>query len=105
MVPRFDTPPHHPEGIPGDSSTCPHHPERIPDDLPAFLRFAPAPVKARRDRWGAGGGGVRGRLGRGDGLRRRGAGGGAPASAAAPETLLVPRYYPGRLVGFVQREE
>lgn len=114
------------------------------DNLPAFLRFAPVPVKTRRDGWtprlqfrfvldlarGAGVEEAARRLGRtrqtAYALRRRvGAEGFAAAwdsaiefaraargaaaslplgSGSAIETLLVPRYYRGRLIGFIQRE-
>ncbi|HEX8191572.1 MAG TPA: hypothetical protein VF552_01600 [Allosphingosinicella sp.] len=117
------------------------------EDLPAFLRFAPVPVKARRDGWTpelqhrfvlalAEGAGVD-EAARGLGRTRQGAYrlrarpgapgranefarawdaavefarevAGAAAEAGLPmngiETVLVPRYYRGRLVGFVQRE-
>ncbi|HEY0130503.1 MAG TPA: hypothetical protein VGB57_03790 [Allosphingosinicella sp.] len=115
-----------------------------PDDVPGFLRFAPVPVRARRDGWtaerqlrfilalarGARAGEAARRLGRSRqsayALRRRagaeafaaawdgavdfaaearGAPGMPGASSSGIETLLVPRYYRGRLIGFVQRED
>ena len=121
-------------------------PAAHPDDLPAFLRFAPVPVKARRDGWtpelqfrfilalarGASVDEAARRVGRtrqtAYALRRRagaeefaaawdaavafagearGAAAGLPlgAGGSAIETLLVPRFYRGRLIGFVQRED
>ncbi|MDQ3140505.1 MAG: helix-turn-helix domain-containing protein [Pseudomonadota bacterium] len=115
-----------------------------PDLLPAFLRFAPVPVKARRNGWtsdlqlrfvihlarGAGVDEAARQLGRSRQsayrLRRRSGADGfaavwdaavdfarevraAPslpgASRSGIETLLVPRFYRGRLIGFVQRDD
>lgn len=115
------------------------------DDLPAFLRFTPVPVKARRDGWTAElqvrfilhlarGSGVMEAarlLGRSaQGVYRLRERPGAESFAAAwdaacrfadevrgapsmpggrggsgLETLLVPRFYRGRLIGFVQRDD
>jgi hypothetical protein len=112
--------------------------------VPAFLRFTPVPVRARRDGWtpvrqlrfilnlarGMGPAEAARRLGKSRqtayALREK-QGGESFAAAwdaavafaqrarAAPrplgfmrsgiETILVPRYYRGRLVGFVQRED
>lgn len=113
------------------------------EDLPAFLRFTPVPVRARRDGWSPGlqfrfvlalaRGASVGEAARGPGrsrqtayaLRERAGAAsfaaawdaaaafaaeirGAAAEAAGPpsglETLLVPRFYRGRLVGYVARE-
>jgi hypothetical protein len=121
-------------------------PRPDPDNIPPFLRFAPVPVRSRRDGWtpelqfrfllalarGAGADEAARTLGRRRqsvyALRRRA---GAESFAAAwdaavdfaraargavaamplgsgrsaIETLLVPRFYRGRLIGFVQRED
>jgi hypothetical protein len=111
--------------------------------LPAFLRFTPVPVRARRDGWtpdrqfrfvlaiarGAG----TAEAARSVGMSRQTAhalrqkpgaesfaaawdaaafaeqaamaGRAAPPSAFGLETIWVPRYYRGRLVGFVVRED
>jgi len=112
-------------------------------NLPSFLNFASAPVRARRDGWtpavqrrfilllalGATIGEAARRLGRSrqtayalrdrDGAREFAAAWDAavafaqqrPALRGLPrldfglETILVPRFYRGRLVGFVQRED
>ena len=131
---------------PRPAAQPPHGPAAAamrPEDLPPFLRFAPVPVKARRDGWspelqlrfvlalarGAGAGEAARGLGRSKqtvyALRdKAGAEGfarawdaavefartarGAAADCGAPmsgiETVLVPRFYRGRLVGYVQRE-
>jgi hypothetical protein len=124
----------------------PHASEQEQEDLPDFLRFAPVPVRSRRDGWtpalqfrfvlslslGAGVDEAARRLGRSRqtayALRRRagaeqfaaawdaavdfarearGAAAGLPLGGGGSpiETLLVPRTYRGRLVGFVQRED
>lgn len=114
------------------------------EDLPAFLRFAPVPVKARRDGWlpelqlrfvlALALGESVDEAARGLGRTRQGAyrlreragaegfarawdaavefareAAGEAAAAGLPtggiETILVPRYYRGRLVGYVQRED
>ena len=114
-------------------------------DVPAFLRFAPVPVRARRDGWtptlqrrfilnlarGMGPTEAARRVGRSRQtayalLEKPGAGPFAAAWDAAVDfarcarvaargpldftgtgidTLLIPRFYRGRLVGFVQRED
>jgi hypothetical protein len=118
-----------------------------PASLPAFLRFAPVPVRSRRDGWspdlqfrfvldlarGAGVDEAARRLGRSRqtayALRRRAGAEGFAAAweaaaafaaqargaawasrrvGAAPagiETLWVPRFYRGRLVGYIQRDD
>ena len=112
--------------------------------LPAFLRFAPVPVRARRDGWspslqlrfvlaiarGASVDEAARRIGRSRqtayALRKRagaqefaaawdsaaafagqarGAAWAARRSGAGIETVLVPRFYRGRLVGYVQRDD
>jgi hypothetical protein len=115
------------------------------EDLPEFLRFAPVPVKARRDGWtpalqmrfvlalarGVPAAEAARGLGRSRqtayALRRRAGaegftaawdaavafaarmrGAAFAAGRAAPGgigTLLVPRFYRGRLVGYVQRDD
>lgn len=113
-----------------------------PEDLPAFLRFAPVPVKPRHDGWtparqvrfvlalarGCSVVGAAAQVGQSRQtayqLRRRaGAEGFAAAWDAALDFagaasglarggivgglggLLVPRFYRGRLIGFVQRDD
>lgn len=131
-------------------SPCPEPAERQADlpALPAFLRFAPVPVRARHDGWspalqlrfivalarGAGVDEAARSIGRSRqtayALRRRAGAEGFAAAwdaavafareargfawtarrlpSAAPsgiETVLVPRFYRGRLVGYVQRDD
>jgi hypothetical protein len=113
-------------------------------DLPEFLDFTPAPVRAQHNSWsprlqrlfilalarGAGPGEAAAKLGRTrQSVYRLRARPGAESFAAAwdaaiavaqrvtaaasgprlgfggMETLLVPRFYRGRLIGFVQRED
>ena len=112
--------------------------------IPAFLRFAPAPVRARHDGWtpdrqlrfvlaiarGAGPGEAARSVGMSrqtaHALRRKPgaegfaaawdaaaaftdraalAGRAGPAGAFGLETIMVPRFYRGRLIGFVARED
>jgi hypothetical protein len=114
------------------------------EGLPAFLRFTPVPVRARRDGWspalqlhfvvhlarGAGVDEAARKVGRSRqtayALRERAGAEGfvaawdsaiefARRARALPatrqsvsscfETLLVPRYYRGRLIGYVERED
>lgn len=138
-------PPLRARGLPGTRSGAPSR--EIPP-LPAFLRFAPVPVRSRHDGWspalqlrfvvalarGAGVDEAARRLGRSRqtayALRKlpvaqgfaaawdaavafareaRGlAWAGRRLPGASPEgieTVLVPRFYRGRLVGYVQRED
>lgn len=124
----------------------PQPPDQEQEDLPDFLRFAPVPVRSRRDGWtptlqfrfvlslslGVGVDEAARRLGRSRqtayALRRRagaeefaaawdaavdfarearGAAAGLPHGRRDTmiETLLVPRTYRGRLIGFVERED
>ncbi|HEX8310052.1 MAG TPA: hypothetical protein VF614_01970 [Chthoniobacteraceae bacterium] len=124
---------------------APTPPPAPPDDIP-FLRFAPVPVRSRRDGWtpelqfrfvlalarGAGVDEAARSLGRSrqgayalrqregaegfaaawDGAAEfargaRGAAAGLPLGfgQSAIETVLVPRTYRGRLIGFTQRED
>ena len=110
--------------------------------LPAFLRFAPVPLRAQHNGWspvlqlrfivaiGAGVAEAARALGKTrqsayDLRKREGAASfaaawdaalafarqagaaarAAPGGSGGIETLLVPRYYRGRLIGFVQRED
>jgi len=112
--------------------------------IPAFLRFAPVPVRARHDGWtpdrqfrfvlaiarGAGPGEAARSVGlsrqTAHALRRKpgaegfaaawdaaaafadqaaAAGRARPAGALGFETIMVPRFYRGRLIGFVARED